>query len=53
MDQIERAENGYQFEAHDVKVRAIVAQLRPAYKDDVMRRLLFHGTQCRGMLIKV
>ena len=48
IDQIERVENGYQFEAHDVKVRAIIAQLGAQYKDDTMRRLLFHGTRCRG-----
>ena len=51
VDAIERVENGYQDEAHEVKVQAIRAQLGDAYDPRTMRQLLFHGTRCRGDVV--
>lgn len=48
---IERVENGFQHEAHALKAKTIARQIGSAYDPATMRRMLYHGTRCRGDVV--
>ena len=51
VDSIERIENGYQHEQFSVHAKAVAASCGPAYDRNLMRRLLFHGTDAVGSIV--